>query len=214
MIIVHVKSLCAILIQFPCSQSQHKACIYAYNTTIPSVHWANVQHVPLYMPSICFALSCCCHYGDVIWAQWRLKSPTTWLFVQRFIHADIMETSIPPSATLCEETPLSHRVSNAESVSKSWHHHVIISVVDSCNTFTRIFQGYFTPDGVTLMIHKTIRKHQNQISRLRRFLHLSRTFPNIDANRNIRYLLVKILSDYGFMFWESPPKHLWKKSCA
>ena len=32
-----------------------------------------------------------CHYSDVTWASWPLKSPATWLFVERIVQASIRE---------------------------------------------------------------------------------------------------------------------------
>ena len=34
------------------------------------------------------------HYNDVQWALWRLKSPTSWLFTQPFVQAQITKKNI------------------------------------------------------------------------------------------------------------------------
>ena len=70
------------------------------------------------------------HCSDVRWASWHIKSLTTWLFVQTFVHVKINQRSVVLS--LCNWNPLvtsgsfSQISSNADSPSMPYHHHVII----------------------------------------------------------------------------------------
>ena len=34
-----------------------------------------------------------CHYSDVTWTTWHLRSPTIWVLVQQFVWSNIIETS-------------------------------------------------------------------------------------------------------------------------
>ena len=47
-----------------------------------------------------------CHYSDVTWTLWHLRSPTTWLLVQQFVRVNIIETSEFVYLALCEDNPL------------------------------------------------------------------------------------------------------------
>ena len=65
------------------------------------------------------------------WARWRLKSPSSWLFTQPFIQAQIKENiKAPRHWPLCgvfigdRWILRTQRASNAESVSIWWRHHV------------------------------------------------------------------------------------------
>ena len=58
------------------------------------------------------------HYCDITWAWRRLKTPTPRLFVQQIVETDNKDTS----------NSVSHRASNAESMSKSWRHPVLKAV--------------------------------------------------------------------------------------
>ena len=58
------------------------------------------------------------HYCDITLAWRRLKSPTLRLFVQQIVETEYKETS----------NSVSHRASNAESISKSWRHPALKAV--------------------------------------------------------------------------------------
>ena len=63
------------------------------------------------------------------WAQWRLKSPVSRLFVQPFVEVQIIENFKTPRHKLLWGEPTDNRLfpltksNNAENVSTWWRHH-------------------------------------------------------------------------------------------
>ena len=75
------------------------------------------------------------HYGDVIWASWRLKPQAIRQFIQQFAQDFIKENFKAVLLALCEGNPPvtggfpSQRTCDAEEVSISWRHHVEVRTI-------------------------------------------------------------------------------------
>ena len=86
---------------------------------------------PLTEPMI-NSMVCWIHFNDVTWASWRLKSPSTWLFIQQLVRAKNKETSNSDLRVFCGGNPPVISGSKKRPTMRTtfpcmfWRHHICI----------------------------------------------------------------------------------------